>query len=85
MEKIDFNGIAHEIWATAQLNPQEGIEDGVCRIETLLIANFKRPSNTQTDTNPCDHCDNGKTIYYARRYAKYCVHCGRDLDGVNYR
>jgi len=27
---------AHEIWATAQLMPGEGIEDGVKRIEELL-------------------------------------------------
>lgn len=28
--------IAHEIWATAQLLPGEGIEDGVRRIESIL-------------------------------------------------
>ena len=27
---------AHEIWAAAQLTPDEGIEDGVRRIEELL-------------------------------------------------
>jgi hypothetical protein len=27
---------AHEVWAMAQLLPNEGIEDGVARIETYL-------------------------------------------------
>ncbi len=28
--------IAHEIWAVAQLMPEEGIEDGVWRITKIL-------------------------------------------------
>jgi len=39
-EKVDFRGLAHEIWATAQLLPGEGIEDGVDRIEEILNENF---------------------------------------------
>ena len=32
----DWTGLAHEIWALAQLTPGEGIEDGAQRIETRL-------------------------------------------------
>lgn len=32
----DTTGLAHEIWAVAQLAPGEGIEDGVARIAALL-------------------------------------------------
>lgn len=30
-------GLAHEIWAAAQLMPSEGIEDGVERIMLILL------------------------------------------------
>lgn len=33
----DIEGLAHEIWATAQLMPGEGIEDGVERILSILL------------------------------------------------
>lgn len=33
---INLNDIAHEIWATAQLLPGEGIENGVARIKKIL-------------------------------------------------
>jgi len=33
---VSLNDLAHEIWATAQLLPGEGIEDGVNRLESLL-------------------------------------------------
>lgn len=56
MEEIDFNAIAHEIWATAQLYPNEGIENGVSRIETLLIANFKLPSNQVIEDGQANDC-----------------------------
>ena len=43
-EKIDrekeqetVKSIAHEIWATAQLIPGEGIEDGVARVEEIIV------------------------------------------------
>jgi len=32
----DFSDLAHEIWAASQLLPEEGIEDGVNRIQSLL-------------------------------------------------
>ena len=35
----DFEGIAHEIFATAQLLPGEGIEDAVKRIIEVLEEN----------------------------------------------
>ena len=50
MKEIDFNGIAHEIWAATQLVPQEGIIDGVLRIEDLLINNFKQSDNKPVET-----------------------------------
>ena len=31
-----MNGLAHEIWATSQLLPNEGIEDGVRRVFDIL-------------------------------------------------
>jgi len=35
-KNINLNDLAHEIWAAAQLLPQEGIEDGVKRIVKIL-------------------------------------------------
>lgn len=32
----DLIGMAHEIWATAQLSPGEGVADAVCRISAVL-------------------------------------------------
>ena len=40
MDKEILEGVAHEIWAVAQLLPEEGIEDGVRRIKDLLRKNF---------------------------------------------
>jgi len=33
----DISGIAHELWALAQLTPRESILDGVLRIEECLV------------------------------------------------
>ncbi|HJZ06382.1 MAG TPA: hypothetical protein VJ327_11130 [Patescibacteria group bacterium] len=38
--KIDYAGIAHEIWAASQLAQDEGIEDSVGRIEEILRREF---------------------------------------------
>ena len=38
MDDIDFDGISHKIWAAAQLMPDEGIEDGALRVESLLVS-----------------------------------------------
>lgn len=38
--ELDIDGIAHEIWATAQLLPGEGILDGVDRIAEILNREF---------------------------------------------
>jgi hypothetical protein len=46
---MNFNGIAHELWAVAQLLPNEGIEDGVARIEKLLREEFKEQANKSFD------------------------------------
>lgn len=35
--------LAHEIWAAAQLGPEEGIEDGVARIQALLAPAAQEP------------------------------------------
>lgn len=39
LDKNDFDGMAHEIFATAQLLPGEGIEDAVKRIIEVLEEN----------------------------------------------
>lgn len=36
----DLNDLAHELWATAQLIPNESIEDGVSRIKETLNSVF---------------------------------------------
>lgn len=41
LKEQKFLDVAHEIWATAQLLPEEGIEDGVHRIVEILKENFK--------------------------------------------
>ena len=43
--------IAHEIWATAQLMPGEGIEDGVDRIVGVLKENFKADQEVNHEDN----------------------------------
>jgi hypothetical protein len=37
----DITGLAHELWALAQLMPEEGILDGVMRIEEALHGKLK--------------------------------------------
>jgi hypothetical protein len=37
----DITGLAHELWALAQLMPEEGILDGVMRIEEALQGKIK--------------------------------------------
>lgn len=36
VNEINFDDLAHEVWAAAQLVPGEGIEDGVDRILEIL-------------------------------------------------
>ena len=38
---MDTHDTATEIWSAAQLMPDEGIEDGVARIEEILRENYK--------------------------------------------
>ncbi len=45
----DITGFSHEIWAVAQLLPNEGIEDGVKRIEALLVADKRELSQEEKD------------------------------------
>lgn len=40
--KEDLEGLAHEIWATAQCMPWEGIEDAVTRIKAILEREEKK-------------------------------------------
>lgn len=47
-------GLAHEIWATAQLLPGEGIEDGVERIVALLNpTNNRRIRQRRQEVSKC--------------------------------
>ena len=41
IQKNEVHDIAVEIWATAQLLPDEGIEDGVRRIKEVLFEYIK--------------------------------------------
>ncbi len=53
-EKI--RDLALEIWATAQLLPNEGIEDGVARIEEILntsLTPFVEASKTMLEAWEC--------------------------------
>lgn len=40
--KEDLEGLAHEIWATAQCMPREGVEDAVTRIKAILEREEKK-------------------------------------------
>ena len=44
-EEIDFEGLAHELFAVAQLLPNEGIEDAVVRIKEVLIGELTTEGN----------------------------------------
>jgi hypothetical protein len=44
----DLVGMAHEIWAVAQLGPGEGIVDGVDRIHTILATRPPAPEDAGT-------------------------------------
>lgn len=44
----DLVGIAHDIWAVAQLGPGEGIVDGVDRINTILATRPPAPEDAGT-------------------------------------
>lgn len=56
-EKIRL-ALAHEIWASAQLAPGEGIVDGVARVEALL-RKAAHPAITHCEGCGCDWLDNG--------------------------
>ena len=43
----DIAGFAHELWASAQLMPNEGIEDGVQRIMQLLKTSEPQLAKTE--------------------------------------
>lgn len=40
--KVSMSDLAHELWSAAQLAPGEGIEDGVRRIEAILLMDSER-------------------------------------------
>lgn len=47
---FDITGFAHELWALAQLMPEEGILDGVMRIEEALQKYLSRRNNALQST-----------------------------------
>lgn len=47
-----LDGLAHEIWAAAQLLPHEGILDGVDRIKKVLVDNQKDIAQQINPTMP---------------------------------
>ena len=47
-------GMAHEIWAAAQLVPGEGIEDGVERIASMLACFAIRVHHAECDAQAAD-------------------------------
>lgn len=54
----NYDELAHEIWAVAQLAPGEGIMDGAARVEALLRKSA-HPAITHCDNCGCDWLDNG--------------------------
>jgi hypothetical protein len=52
-------GLAHEIWAAAQTDPGEGIEDAVSRIEAMIVAYKRSPLvwNKCSDRMPEPGCE----------------------------
>lgn len=53
----NLTGLAHEIWATAQLMPGEGIAGGVARIEEVLRGKLKDDSELLTIAYMSGHHD----------------------------
>ena len=52
---MSIDKISHEIWATSQLLPHEGIEDGVLRIKSILsYYNNCIIKDNNTDECQCD-------------------------------
>jgi rubrerythrin len=58
-----FDDLSHEIWSTAQLMPDEGIENAVQRIVLILESNF----------NTCFYC--GTTTIQGEK-GQECPMCG---------
>jgi len=59
---MNLNDIAHEIWATAQLLPNEGIEDGVVRIESILKENQEQEEWISVEKNNLPLKDSDKIL-----------------------
>lgn len=49
MSERRVNGLAHEIWAAAQLMPGEGILDGVKRIAEILDREINFPGSEEDE------------------------------------
>ena len=47
-----LNSLARKIWNTSQLMPDEEVEDGVKRIESVLLENFNKCFFCGTQTQP---------------------------------
>ena len=62
MDKI--TEIAHEIWAAAQLMPGEGIEDGVRRVEEILMNEWGSLDAVTDNGKYCTECGAPLTYYH---------------------
>lgn len=84
---------AHEIWAAAQLLPNEGIEDGVARISSLLSSRkeskdagrlmtlLKKLCKSHPNTLRTLYCDGEPVGKLIVEFVKAQVWIGRPLDG----
>jgi hypothetical protein len=52
MSDPDIDGLAHELWAVAQLLPGEGIVDGVDRIKAVLTLFLSRAATVAHKKEP---------------------------------
>ena len=77
MGKETLTNIAHEIWATAQLLPEEGIEDGVCRIEKILSENFTLLPNQENSTEVCGACHGSGYLEAPDGLVDRCTYCNK--------
>lgn len=66
-----LDDISHEIFAAAQLTPNEGIEDAVERISDILNREFLKKTNKLSS---CDWCGN-----VADYLQSTCHHCYKKI------
>ncbi len=54
---MNINDLAHEIWAAAQLVPEEGIEDGAHRIAQILAPKWNDDGEATNLTSAAEDAD----------------------------